>query len=74
MYTKQALREIGLTGDELSDGQKRQLDGQGFFIIEGFYSRAEAREMADEFDRLHAREGEKGGHEVQPELNVTPQL
>ncbi len=67
MYTKQALRQLGVTGKELSVGQLRQLDEHGFIIIENYYSKSEARAMAEEFDRLHAREGEKGGHEVHVE-------
>jgi len=67
MYTKLALRELGVTGRELSDQQKHQLDELGYIIIENYYSKAEAKEMADEFDRLHAKEGEQGGHEVHVE-------
>lgn len=67
MYTKQALREIGLTGREMSAAQREALDQDGFFIAEGEYSAAECREMADEFDRLHAAEGERGGAEVHVE-------
>jgi hypothetical protein len=67
MYTKQALREIGLTGDELSAGQREALDRDGFFIAERVYSPAECREMAEEFDRLHAAEGARGGAEVHVE-------
>ena len=67
MYTKQALRELGVTGRELTGAQKRQLDQQGYVILEDFYSRPQAREMAEEFDRLHAAEGGQGGHEVHVE-------
>ncbi len=67
MYTKQALRELGVTGGELSADQLRDLDEQGFIIIENHYSKTEARAMAAEFDRLHAQEGEQGGHEVHVE-------
>ena len=67
MYTKQALREIGLDGAALSDAQRRALDEQGYFLVEGVYSKAECREMAEEFDRLTAIERDKGGHEVHVE-------
>ena len=43
MYTKQALRQLGVTGKELSEGQLRQLDEHGFIIIENYYSKPEAR-------------------------------
>src|SRR3954471_18367320 len=67
MYTKQALREIGLDGSELSAAQRKALDEQGYFLVEGVYSKAECREMAEEFDRLTAVERDKGGHEVHVE-------
>jgi hypothetical protein len=67
MYTKQALREIGLEGSGLTDAQRKALDEQGYFLVEGVYSKAECRAMADEFDRLTAVERDKGGHEVHVE-------
>lgn len=67
MYTKQALRALGLDGSELSDAQRKALDDEGYFLVEGVYSRAECREMAKEFDRLTAIERDKGGHEVHVE-------
>jgi phytanoyl-CoA dioxygenase PhyH len=67
MYTKQALRELGVTGREMSEAQRRSLDENGFFIQEGVFTPAQCRVMAEEFDRLHAREGDKGGHEVHVE-------
>ena len=67
MYTKQALRELGVTGEEFTDEQRRALDRDGFFIVERYYTPEQARAMAEEFDRLHAAEGERGGHEVHVE-------
>lgn len=64
MYTKQALRALGLTGAEMSQTQREALDRDGFFIVEGVYGRDECRTMADAFDRLTTQEGGKGGHEV----------
>ncbi|MHA1190214.1 MAG: phytanoyl-CoA dioxygenase family protein, partial [Alphaproteobacteria bacterium] len=64
MYTKQALRELGFNDPLLSDDQRAALDTDGFFIVEGAYSPAEAREMAEAFDQLIAEEGDQGGHEV----------
>src|SRR4030095_11781644 len=61
MYTKQALRELGVTGREMSEAQRRSLDENGFFIQEGVFTPAQCRVMADEFDRLSGREGGKGG-------------
>ena len=70
MYTKQALREIGLAGDELTADQRAALDRDGFFVVADVYSPAECREMAGAFDRLSAAEGERGGHEVHVEPGV----
>ncbi len=67
MYTKQALREIGVTGAEMTAAQREALDRDGFFIVERVYSQGECRAMAEEFDRLSALEGAKGGHEVHVE-------
>ena len=67
MYTKQALHELGLRGPLLTEAQRAALDTDGFFIVEGVYSAAECRGMAEEFDRLHAAEGAKGGAEVHVE-------
>ena len=67
MYTKQALRELGVTGGEMSEAQRRSLDANGFFIQEGVFTPVQCRVMAEEFDRLHAREGDKGGQEVHVE-------
>ena len=67
MYTRQALHELGFDGPLLTDAQRTALDRDGFFIVEGVYSAAECREMAAEFDRLHAAEGARGGAEVHVE-------
>ncbi len=67
MYTKQALRELGMGDGILDTEQLRALDQDGFIIIEGVYSPAACRRMAEAFDRLHAAEGERGGHEVHVE-------
>lgn len=64
MYSKQAVRALGVTPDDLSAAQRDALDRDGFFIAEGIYTPAECREMAEAFDRLSAAEGDKGGHEV----------
>jgi len=65
MDTKQALRALG--SPELSDGQKRQLDESGMLIVENVLSKAQCKEIADEFERLHALEKDTGGKEVHVE-------
>lgn len=66
MYTKQVLRALGVTSD-LSPEQKRQLDDEGFTIVEDVISRAEAKRMGEEFERLHTAEKDTGGKEVHVE-------
>jgi hypothetical protein len=67
MYTKQALRELGITGEEFTDEHRRALDRDGFFIVHDYFSPEQCRQMGEEFDRLHAAEGDRGGHEVHVE-------
>jgi hypothetical protein len=67
MYTKQALRALGVTGDEFTEEQRDALDRDGFFIVPDVYAPEQCRQMAEAFDRLHAAEGDQGGHEVHVE-------
>lgn len=67
MYTKQALRDVGVTPGGLRADQRRQLDELGFFMVEDVLSRAETRAMAQAFEALHAAEQDRGGHEVHVE-------
>lgn len=67
MYTRQALRELGVTPSTLSEAQKRQLEDQGFFIVENVLSPDDCRAMAEAFERLWAAEQGQGGHEVHVE-------
>jgi len=63
MYTKQALREIGIH-DQLSPQHVLSIDNDGFFIVENVLSETQCDLMAAEFDRLAALEQTQGGHEV----------
>jgi hypothetical protein len=65
--TRQALRELGLTGGELSASQREALDRDGYFVVTGVYPPQACAAMAAEFDRLSAAEGGRGGHEVHVE-------
>jgi hypothetical protein len=67
MYTKHALRLLGVTGREMTEDRRRSLDDNGFFVVEGVFTPAQCRAMGEEFDRLSALEGDKGGHEVHVE-------
>ena len=67
MYTKQALRELGVTASAFTDAQRKELDGRGFFLIPGVFSREDCLRMGAEFDRLSSLEHGQGGHEVHVE-------
>lgn len=67
MYTKQALRNLGVGPDAITAAQKRQLDEQGFFIVENVLSPDEIERMRGAFEDLQARERDTGGHEVHVE-------
>ncbi|PZQ99693.1 MAG: hypothetical protein DI533_03275 [Cereibacter sphaeroides] len=64
MYTKQAMRELGVRPGLLTEDQKRQLDENGFFIVPDALSRDECALMRSEFERIHAAEKDQGGKEV----------
>jgi ectoine hydroxylase-related dioxygenase (phytanoyl-CoA dioxygenase family) len=67
MYTKQALRALGVGPDVLTEAQKKQLDDLGFFIVENVLTPKECGRMRDAFERIHAAENDQGGHEVHVE-------
>lgn len=67
MYTRQALHELGVGPETLTADQKRQLDEQGFFIVENVLGADDVRRMRAEFERIHAAERDHGGHEVHVE-------
>ena len=67
MYTKQALRELGVKPDTLTSKQKQLFDKQGFFIVEEVLSPSDCSAIREEFERIHAEEKERGGHEVHVE-------
>ncbi len=67
MYTRQALRALGVAADALSPLQKQQLDEQGFCIVQDVLKPAEIQRIQSEFERIHAAEAGRGGHEVHVE-------
>jgi ectoine hydroxylase-related dioxygenase (phytanoyl-CoA dioxygenase family) len=66
MYTKQALKELGIE-TALTADQAKQLDEAGYFAVENLLGPSECKAMAQEFERLHERERFEGGHEVHVE-------
>ena len=67
MYTRQALRELGVSPNTLAEAQTRQFDELGYFIVENVLSPEDCEKMRNAFERIHAAESEKGGHEVHVE-------
>lgn len=67
MYTKQALHELGIRPDAISASQKRQLDEEGYFIVENAMSKSDVKKICDAFETTHATEAGQGGHEVHVE-------
>jgi len=63
VYTKQALREIGIH-EQLNAEQIESLDTLGYFIVDNVLTDEQCDRMAAEFDRLAKLENEQGGHEV----------
>lgn len=67
MYTKQALRALGVSDTDFTAEQARALSDVGYFVVENVLSPAECRQMADAFEQIHAAEQLQGGHEVHVE-------
>jgi ectoine hydroxylase-related dioxygenase (phytanoyl-CoA dioxygenase family) len=67
MYTKQALRELGVKTPDMTDDQKEALDKKGFYVVQDVLTPQECTAMAEAFEELHAAEAEIGGHEVHVE-------
>jgi ectoine hydroxylase-related dioxygenase (phytanoyl-CoA dioxygenase family) len=67
MYTRQALHELGSSLNAITAEHKRQLDDNGFFIVEKVLDPKEIASMRSEFERIHAAENGRGGHEVHVE-------
>ena len=67
MYTRQALHELGIGSHAITLAQKTELDENGFFIVENVLSKTDIETMRSEFERIHAAENDRGGHEVHVE-------
>ena len=64
MNTGEALRALGVTANTLTADQRAAFDRDGFVILPDLLSPEQCRRMAAEYDRLQAREGDKGGYET----------
>ena len=58
------LRTLGLQAAPLSAEQQRQLDEQGYLILEGMIDKDWCENLRAAFDRIHASEGSEAGKEV----------
>lgn len=67
MYTKQALRTLGVGPDVLTAGQRQQLDNDGFCIVENVLTPDDCNRMRNAFETIHAAEKDTGGKEVHVE-------
>jgi ectoine hydroxylase-related dioxygenase (phytanoyl-CoA dioxygenase family) len=67
MYTRQALRELGVRPDTLSPAQLKKFDEQGYIIVEGVLTPDDCAMMREAFETIHAAEKGQGGHEVHVE-------
>ena len=64
MNTSEALDQLGVDRNALTNEQLRDFDELGFVVIPDVFSAADVAEMRSEVDRLQKIEGEHGGHEV----------
>jgi len=67
MYSREALYKLGVQPSDFTSEHREQLDRNGFYIVRNVLSPAECSRMAEEFDRIHAREQDQGGGEVHVE-------
>ena len=62
-----ALRDLGVTGDVLTQGEKDQLDRDGFLPLEGILTPEEVSGLNKRMAELTAAEGDRAGLEVHQE-------
>jgi len=70
MTTLEALSELGVSEDTLSEDEKAYLDKNGYLPLEGLLSEAEADGLRQRFDELVEVEGEDAGKEVHQEAGT----
>ncbi|MEP0320573.1 phytanoyl-CoA dioxygenase family protein [Bauldia litoralis] len=62
MDTRSALQAMNVR--DLTEEQRHKFDTDGYFVLENVYTPQECEEMAAEFDRMLADDGENAGMEV----------
>lgn len=70
MDMQQALRDLGVTGTELSQAQKQQLDHDGFLPLPGVLAPAQIEAITRRLHDLAVEEGDSAGKEVLQELGT----
>ncbi|MCC6895000.1 MAG: phytanoyl-CoA dioxygenase family protein [Anaerolineae bacterium] len=71
MQTKDALLELGVTDQTLTQAEKDQLDRDGFFPLYNILSSSQITALTARLDELIAIEGQDAGKEVHQEAGTT---
>ena len=67
---EEALRQLGVTADTLSEGEKASLDRQGYVLLAGVIDPAWLAELRQAYEDLMAQEGAQAGIEVHQEAGT----
>jgi ectoine hydroxylase-related dioxygenase (phytanoyl-CoA dioxygenase family) len=67
MTTLEALDQLGVQPDLLSDEERKKLDDDGFLVIEGAMTREQVNDMRHTLAALIQKEGREAGKEVHQE-------
>ena len=70
MTTLEALRALGVEGNELSEDEKSFLDENGYLPLPNLLSHEQVDELRRRFDELVEEEGEDAGKEVHQEVGT----
>ncbi len=70
MTITEALRDLGVRGDTLTDAEKAQLDRDGFLPLTGLLSPSQVAAFNEKLTALLAAEGENAGKEVHQEAGT----
>jgi hypothetical protein len=71
MQMTEALRELGVGEDTLTQSDRESLDRDGYFIVPGVLPAAQAAAMAARLDELAIEEGENAGKDFHTEKGTT---
>jgi ectoine hydroxylase-related dioxygenase (phytanoyl-CoA dioxygenase family) len=71
MNSSMALEQLNISAADLTSEMRKQLDEQGYFVMEDVFTPEECAEMASEVDRIAEAEKAGGGGEVSVEAGAT---